>query len=66
EDEIECDVSPHEITSQTDLDALLDFVRQVGDTVHKRVVITPENVREQPFIAYEPVSREFQHYEVAT
>jgi hypothetical protein len=65
EDEIECDVSPHEITSQTDLDALIDFVRQVGDIVHKRVVITPENVREQPFIAYEPVSREFEHYEVA-
>jgi len=65
EEEIECDVSPHEITSQTDLDALLGFIRQVGDIVHKRVVITPENVQEQPFIAYKPVSREFEHYEVA-
>ena len=65
EDEIECDIVPHEILSQADLDALLGFVRQLGDTTHKRVVITPENGREHPFISYEPESREFEYHEIA-
>ena len=65
EDEIECDVVPHEISSQTDLDALLGFVRQIGDMTHKRVSITPENSRECPFISYDPESRDFEHHEVA-
>jgi len=65
EEEIECDVSPREITSQTDLNALLGFVRQLGDTTHKRVLITPENDREHPFISYEPESREFEYRVVA-
>jgi len=60
EEEIECDVVPHEISSQTDLDALLGFVRQLGDMTHKRVVITPENGRERPFISYDPESRDFE------
>jgi hypothetical protein len=65
EEEIECDVVPHEITSQTDLDTLLGFIRQLGDSTRKRVVITPENGPEQPFISYEPESRKFEHHEVA-
>lgn len=65
EDEIECDFAPNEITSQTDLDALLAFVRQLGETTRKRVLITPENDRERPFITYDPESREFQYDEVA-
>jgi hypothetical protein len=65
EEEIECDVVPHEISSQTDLDALLGFVRQLGDTTHKRVVITPENGRERPFISYDPESRDFEYHGVA-
>jgi hypothetical protein len=65
EEEIECDVVPHEISSQTDLDALLGFVRQIGDATHKRVVVTPENGREHPFISYEPESREFEYHEIA-
>jgi len=59
EDEIECDFVPNEITSQADLDALLAFVRRLGDTTRNRVVITPENDRERPFITYDPESREF-------
>jgi hypothetical protein len=65
EEEIECDVAAHEISSQTDLDALLGFVRQLGDVTHKRVVITPENGREHPIISYEPESREFEYHEMA-
>ena len=65
EDEIECDLAPNEIESQADLDALLGFVRQLGDATHKKVAITPENVREQPFITYDPESKAFEHYAVA-
>ena len=66
EDEIECHFVPNEITSQADLDALLAFVRQVGDATRKRVIITPENSRELPFITYDPKSRDFEHHEIAT
>ena len=62
DEEIECDFIPNEITSQTDLDALLGFVRQLGDVTRKHVVITPENSRERPFITYDSVSREFLHH----
>jgi hypothetical protein len=65
DEEIECDFYPNDITSQIDLDALLSFVRQLGDVTRKRVVITPENVRQCPFITYSPESREFEHHEVA-
>ncbi len=63
-EEIECDFVPNEVTSQVDLDALLAFVRQLGDATSKRVVITPENVSEHPFITYDPQIREFEHHEV--
>lgn len=65
EDEIECDFVPNEITSQTDLDTLLCFVHQLGKATRKRVVITPENGRELPFITHDPESRKFEHHNVA-
>jgi len=64
-DEIECDVDPREISSQSDLSELLGFVRHLGDLTHKRVVVTPENVRAKPFISYEPDSGDFQYHELA-
>ena len=39
DEEIECDFVPNEITSQADLDDLLGFVRQLGDTTRRRVEI---------------------------
>jgi hypothetical protein len=65
DEEIECDFYPNEIESQAELDILLGFVRQLGDTTQKRVVITPENRSEEPFISYEPQSRDFSYHEVA-
>lgn len=59
-DEIECDFVPNRITSQTHLDELLNFVRQLGDTTCKRVLVTPENGRDIPFLHYDPTSREFR------
>ena len=54
-----------EIASQSDLDELLPFVRQLGERTHKRVMITPENDQQHPFISYEPVSGDFKYHKVA-
>ena len=58
--EVECDITPSEITSQSDLDVLLETIRQFGNAVHKRVLITPENFRDRPFIIYDPGTRTFE------
>jgi hypothetical protein len=47
------------------LDALLGFVRQLGDVTRKPVAITPENLPEQPIITYEPEKGEFHYHEIA-
>lgn len=62
DEEVECDFLPNEITSQVDLDALLAFVRQLGEATRKCVLITPENCREQPFIIYDPEKQCFDYY----
>ena len=64
DDQIECDIDPREITSQPDLDALLGFMRRLGDTVRKPVLLTPENGREHPIITYVTDRREFRYHEV--
>jgi hypothetical protein len=61
-DEIECDFDPREISSQTDLDALLVFIRELGDRTGKPVIVTPENLSDSPIISYEPKRKEFQHH----
>lgn len=64
-DEIECDIDPREVTGQASLDALLAFMRQLGDLTHKRTVLTPENTPDSPIISYDPKIRDFEHHEVA-
>lgn len=65
DEEIECDFVPNEFTSQGDLDALLGFVRQLGDATGRRVIITPENRSSEPFISYAPDTRQFEHHTIA-
>jgi hypothetical protein len=65
DEEIECDLSPNEIASQLDLDALLAFVRDLGDATRRRVMITPENCPALPFITYDPQNRNFEHNGIA-
>jgi hypothetical protein len=57
ESEIECDLDPRQVTNQADLDALLNFVREVGDRTGKRTIITPENLSDEPFIEYNPITK---------
>jgi hypothetical protein len=62
--EIECDFVPNEITSQADLDALLGFIRQLGDATRKRVIIRPESRSNEPFISYAPESEQFEYHTI--
>jgi hypothetical protein len=64
-DEIEMDVDPREVTSQAELDELLGFLRLVGDTLGRAVILSHESDEEHPFISYEPGRREFQYHEIA-
>lgn len=64
DDQIECDIDPREITSQSDLDVLVGFMRWLGDAVRKPVLLTPENGREHPIITYVPDRKEFHYHEV--
>ena len=61
EDELEFDFCPGEIRGQSDLDSLLAFIQRVGDLLSKPICITPENCRDEPFLAYQPDSHEFRH-----
>lgn len=63
--EIEMDIDPREIASQTALDELLGFLRLVGDTLGRPVILSYENDEEHPFITYEPSRREFHYHEYA-
>jgi hypothetical protein len=45
-DEIEFDIDPREVQGQTQLDALLAFMRLLADATGKDAVLTPENCPE--------------------
>jgi hypothetical protein len=62
-DEIAFDIDPREVTSQSVLDELLGFLRRVGDTVGRTVILTYESDEQHPFITYEPSRREFKYHE---
>ena len=53
-EEMEFDIHREDVTCQAELDDVLRFVRQLGDLVGKRIIITPEFYRERPFITYDP------------
>ncbi len=63
--EIEFDIDPREVTSQAALDELLGFLRRVGDSVGRAVLLTYESGDQHPFISYEPSRREFEYHEYA-
>lgn len=63
--EIEFDISPCEVTSQAALDALLGFLRLVGDSLGRTVIMSYENDEQHPFLCYEPSRKEFQYRDVA-
>jgi hypothetical protein len=55
-DEVEFDFLPNGV-SEASVRELLRFMARVGDLTGKRVVMTPENVREHPIYAYDPATQ---------
>ncbi len=63
EEVIECDIDPREVKSQIELDAVLAFLKRIGDALAKPVLLTPENRSESEFVRYEPTSQKFKYVE---
>jgi len=58
EEEIEFDIEPREVASAEHLEALLGFLRRLGDVLGKTVILTSENgCRQTPIFHYEPATR---------
>jgi hypothetical protein len=53
-DEIEFDFDPGELQGQDRLDVLCAFLRTIGGTLNKLVVLTPENNPGWPLLTYTP------------
>jgi hypothetical protein len=63
DEEIECEIDPREITSQVQLDAVLEFLKKVGDAVGKSVILTHENCPKFEIVRYDPSARVFKYVE---
>src|ERR1043165_2712303 len=61
-EQIEFDIDPREVTSKESFDELLGFIRKLGQTVNKAVVLTYENDELHPFISFESEFGEFKHH----
>jgi hypothetical protein len=61
EEEVEFDIDPREVRSQADLDAVLAFLKKIGDSVRKPVLLTPENAPQSEILRYEPASQHFMY-----
>ncbi len=51
-DEMELDLDPSQITSQADLDLVLDFCAKIGQEIKRDIKITPENTPEVTYIYF--------------
>lgn len=61
-EEIEFDFLPNDIKGQKELDSILMFVKEAGDLLDKDVLITPENVQENPIIKYSRKDKSFEYF----
>lgn len=52
--EIELDLDPKEIDSETRAKVIFRLMSTVGRVLNKQVILTPENAEEQPIFKYEP------------
>ena len=62
--EIEFDIDPRGVTSQAELDVLLNFLCLIGNTIHRSVILTPENGPEHPILTYNSESKTFLFHSV--
>lgn len=60
--QIEFDILPNQVRSQSDLNELLQFLTLVGNAVGDTVVLTPENRELEPIITYIPQTKSFLYH----
>jgi hypothetical protein len=53
-DEIELDIDPRQITNQSDLNSLLEFIQFVGTMTDKTTILTYENMQNAIILEYVP------------
>lgn len=58
-DEIELDVDPRDVTSEDDHLAVLKFVRSLSISCKLAAVITPENLKDRPYLRFEPENNQW-------
>lgn len=63
-DEIEFDLLPNEVTDEERAEAIFDFMRQLGRTLNKDVILTPENERSMPIFKFSPATQELEYFPV--
>ncbi len=61
DEEIEFDLDPREVKGQDTLDVVLAFMRDIGQAVGKRVILTPENFQNIAIFEYLPESNCIRH-----
>jgi len=61
DEEIEFDIDPREIQSERQAEAIFTFMRQIGQTLNKEVILTPENMQDAPIFKFLPSVGEVQY-----
>ena len=62
-DEIELDLDPREVTSQGQLDAVLDFISNLGAALQRDVVLTEENSPEHVWFKFAAATGQVRYTE---
>lgn len=61
DEEIEFDIDPREIQSEHHAEAIFNFMRQIGQTLKKEVILTPENLQDAPIFKFLPSNEQIQY-----
>jgi hypothetical protein len=59
---IEFDIDPREIQSVYGMKKVLQFIRQMGNELHKEVFLTEENSEDFILLSYSPFSKKYSYY----
>ena len=60
-EDIELDLLPNEVDTETKAEAIFRFMMEVGQLLEKEVILTPENGREFVIVRYNPKLNEIEY-----
>lgn len=61
EAEIEFDLDPRDVDTESKLDELFEFMTELGRLLEKPVLLTPENTHSTHLFRFDPVSQMIEH-----